>query len=182
MALEYAVYQTDNMESGKFYLLEVNKDLAPNLREIGTITGPLAQAIQDIVSIKGKDELQDIDIEYLKLHKDDLKTQLDDNTARINNLENEDLRAKYLEALDLATIRKTFSEATEIEILYGRREVISIKVYVLIEQTDQRMVYQESSSSVLIHEVIELDSNGNRVIKKIVVKSNIPISGYMLVL
>lgn len=175
-------YDDQHMEPGKFYLVEVNRDSANNLRLITTITEPLDKAVQDIIGIKAKNDIQDIDIEYLKTHKDDLKVQLDDNTARINNLENEDLRAKYLEALDLATIRKNFSNTQEIEVLYGRREVISIKVYVLKEQTDQRLVYQESSSTTLIEQVIELDSNGVPIVKKILVKSNQPISGYVLVL
>lgn len=185
MALEYAVYQTDNMEDGRFYFLEVNKDLAPNLRLVSTITVPLEQAIQDIIGIKVKNDLQDIQIASLMDSKqliDTIKTQLDDNTARINNLENEDLRAKYLEALDLATIKKNFSNATEIEIQYGRREIISIQVFVLKESTDQRLIYQESSSTIILEQVVELDSNGNPTVKKIVIKSNQPVSGYCLIL
>ncbi len=182
MAIQFASYDDSNMQPGVFYLVEVDLDNASNLRPITTITVPLDQAIQDIIELRAQQQLHSIDISDLNAHRNDFKTQLDDNTARINNLEDEDLRAKYLEALDLATIRKTFSGATEIEIEYGRRDVISVQVYVLKEQTDQILVYQESSSTVLIEQIVELDQDGNPVVKKILLKSNNPISGYALVL
>lgn len=168
---EIPSFDTNQLEEGKFYSIYVNKDNA-------TLTIPKDN--QDAVNAQV--EQNRVDILNISPSAQQLDIKVDDLTSRVNNIENEDLHSKFLYALEIATIRKNFSNVTEFEIEYGRKEIISIQVYVLTEQSDQQLVYQESSSTVLIKQIVELDGSGNPTIKKINIKSNQPISGYALIL
>lgn len=189
MAIQYLAYNDNDMQSGVFYLVEANKDLAPNLRPINTILDPLHEATTNIVSIKAKNDAQDIEMNSIKETNTEIKENylnivqnIHDNTARINNLENIDLRTQFLMAMELASIKKNFTDTTEINIEYGRTEILAIRVNVLKESNDNQLIYQDSTSTVSIENIIDLDLNGHPIIKKIKIKSNQPITGYVLVL
>lgn len=41
MAVQFLTYNDENMQPGKFYIVEANLDQASNIRDISTITNPL---------------------------------------------------------------------------------------------------------------------------------------------
>lgn len=161
---------TDQMEQGKFYTIFTDKDNATLL---------IPKDNQD--AINSQVEKNRVDILNVSPISQQLDVKVDDLTSRVNNLENEDLRSKFLTALEIATIRKNFSNATEIEVEYGRKEIISIQVFSLESQNDNELIY-DINTNYKLQQIIVIDQNGSPIIKKIKVKSNQPISGYVLVL
>lgn len=164
------LYDTDQMQTGKFYAIYTDKDNAILL---------IPKENQDIVNAQV--ELNKFEILNMKPLVQNFDTKTNDIMARVNNLENQDLRSEFLYALEIATIRKNFSNTTEIEVEYGRKEIISIQVFSLEGQTDGELIY-DINTNYKLQQILSLDNNGNPIIKKIKIKSNTPITGYVLVL
>lgn len=176
---EYLSVDIDSMERGVFYSVYTNHDNA---------TLVLKKSIQD--AINDQVNVNKLAIDTLKTNQTELTSEVTnvvstnrnlleivtDNRARINNLENNDLSADFLRILELHTIRKNFTNSQNIEIEFGRKEIISIAVYILLSDTNGIQRYQEMSTGITKELVVD------GVIKKIVLKPNEPITGYALIL
>lgn len=172
ISIQYATYNDDSMESGKFYLVEVNKDLVSNLREITTITQPISQNTQEISNIKG-------DISDLKNSEDNII----DNTNRINILEDRTLDKELLYALNQSSIKYTFVNETRIEITHNRKEIYLIKIMKLEYENLTGKKMKNITAGCTIFEEETEDQNGIVVSKKLILDfGNIPISGYALII
>lgn len=163
MAFQYAVYNDENMEAGKFYIVEVDKDNASNLRAVTSITQPIATNTQDISEIK-------TDMEAIT-----------DNTARINNLEDRNLQQELLYALDQASIKATFVNQTEVVIQHNRKEIYIKKVMVYVGTIEGEETFEDITSTVKISEIVVKDNGNNVIMKKVIIKTNNPITGYTII-
>ncbi|MGL4358603.1 MAG: hypothetical protein ACRCSY_07900 [Cetobacterium sp.] len=179
MAVQFATYNDDYMETGKFYIVEVNKDNASNLREVTSITVPLAKATQDITEIKSKNDFQEIEINSLKDYFEDYKEIIIDNQSRINNLEDTEIE-KIITFLDRVSITKQFENSIKIEIQHNRKSIVSTKIYELVSNNNNVKRYVEIDSGVSIYHETVLE-NGTES-KKVVIESNRPITGYAVIL
>lgn len=163
MAIQYLTYNDDNMEPGKFYVIEANKDLASNIREVTSLTEPLNQ-----ISIIQQKQLDD-------------KVIILDNQARINNIEDKSLKDNFIAGMELASIRKEFVNSNYIEISYGRNEINKIQVWGEVENSSTEKIYQEITSGIEI-KIHEKYNNGEVFEKLVVVETTQPITGYVLIL
>lgn len=177
MAIQFLTYDDKDMESGKFYFIEANKDLAPNLRDVTTITTPLNQATQDITEIKAINDFQGIKINSLETYFEEYKELILDNQSRINNLELTEIQ-RIMEFIDRVTITKPFVNATRIEIQHSRKIVTNVLVMKQIENTNTRKEYQHV---IVDWRNVEELINGVWV-KKIIITSNPGITGYAVIL
>lgn len=179
MALQYVAYDDSNMEPGKFYIVEVNKDLVPNLLPVTMITDRIAAnevAIQSLSVAVTQEQLSDL---ISQVNND--KIVISDNQARINNLENQNLKDNFIAGMELASIRKEFVNSNYIEVAYGRREINNIMVYGLVEDSATEKIYKEITSGIEL-KYHEKYNNGELIEKIVVIETIQPITGYVLIL
>lgn len=175
MALQYVTFNDDNLESGKFYFIEVNKDLVPNLHESSTILGQINSNSDNISALL-------LDVLNLKSQDNDINTIIYDNQARINNLEDRDLVKEFLLGLSLSTIKAYFDNQTEIKVNYGRKEVSNIIVYQKILDEPFEKVYEEITSGINITYHDKYNEDGTINERYVLIKTDTPITGYALIL
>lgn len=184
MAEEYDVVTVPRsyMEEGEFYFPEVNLNSASNVRNVKTITEPLAKATQDIVEIKAKNESQDIEINKLGDYFEDYKEVILDNQARINNLEDVEIK-KIMGLVDKWSIRANFQNATHVEIQHFRKHITSVKVMRIDLDVPLERIETNVTAGTNITERFVKDQQGN-IVSKIVVLDfgNTPITGYIIIL
>lgn len=171
MTIQYATYNDENMEVGKFYILEINKDLASNIREATSFTQPIVQNTQSIQQLQR-------DIQAIDRNED----AIIDNTRRINNLEDRSLQQELFYALDQASIKVTFVNKTHIEIEHNRKEIYFKKVMTYTGTVGNTENYEDSTSSVKISEQLTRDTEGKIINKKVLIDSNFLITGYAIIL
>jgi len=182
---EIPSFDSESLEEGKFYSLYVNKDnatLTVSKDVQDSLNAKVLLNEHNITAIELTNTDQGISIQNIINNATNDKEIILDNTARINNLEDEDLRTKFLIAMEMASIKKTFTNQTDIEIQYGRKEIISISVNVLISQNEDVLLYDDATNTVKIQKELTLNSEGVQIIKKVKIHSNSPISGYVLLL
>lgn len=177
---EYISVDTNSMEKGTFYSVYTNADnatlvLPKQLQD--DINTQVETNKQDIVSIKGKDEFQDIQIQELLDSKNENLDLILDNQRRINNLEDTSLDY-LLRFIDKLSIRKEFTESTHIEIQHNRKFITSVRVLILVSSISGIKKYKDITNGILIEE--EIDTNTG--MKKVIFKPNEPITGYCLIL
>lgn len=170
MSIQYATYNDSNMESGKFYFIEANKDNASNLREVNSFVGSVASNTQAIAQLQ--QTVQGIEQN---------ETKIIDNTRRINNLEDRDLKHELLYALDQSSIVKTFVNATRVEIQHNRKEIYVKKVMAYVGTAENEEMYEDITHSVKLLEAIVRNPQGIIVSKKVIIQSENPITGYILI-
>lgn len=120
--------------------------------------------------------------DYTQADFDNLSQLALDNQQRINGLEDADLKDHFMIGMNLATIKKQFSNQQHIEIPYLRKEVTNVIVYGQVSVTDTEKIYKEITSGIDIsyHELY--DNDGSLIAKKVIIETEQPITGYALVL
>lgn len=156
MAIRIVSYDTDSIPSGeRFIVLDGNNPIRFD---------SLDELKQEIINCCG-----------------DVKSIVLDNRARINNLEDSGIQDNFIKGLELSTIRKEVVNSTYIEVQYGRRTISNVLVYRQIENDINEKVYEEYTSNVSIR-YHEKYNNGQLFEKFVVIESNTPFTGYVLVL
>lgn len=169
MAIQYAAYNDDSMESGKFYLVEVDKDVASNLRLTTSITEPIQENSNKIAGIE-------FDMIELKDNADIIS----DNRDRINTLENRDFVKDFIHSLDVYSVKVNFTNKTQIVIDHNRKDIYYLKIMNYEGTVGNTENYQDVTSTVKITETIERNQQGEIIKKQIIIDSNQPITGYLL--
>lgn len=175
MALQYVAYDDSNIEPGKFYYVQINKDLAPNLLETSFVNGKIDANADNISALL-------LDMTKLKTDETNLETIVYDNQARINNLEDRDLTKEFLLGLNLNSIRVYLNNTTELKIKYGRKEITNIIVYQKLMDTPLKKEYKEVTSGININYIEDYNEDGALIEKYVIIKTDKPITGYALLL
>lgn len=176
---------TDSIDSGKFYYIEINKDLVPNLREVDYLLQPVSDI--DSIKLSISDLQKSTNILNNNVSHNQTKTLenlelIHDNQGRINNLENQDLAKKFLIGLDYSNIKFNYSNEIHFEINLNRTPT-SYKVYKLEEDSPlNERSFKDITSGVSIVYKETLNDNNEVISKKLIIDSNSPISGYVMVL
>jgi len=162
--LTYVVYDNATFfEDERIPLLK--KDTPPRFESLTDIVTPILKNADDIINLKKS--LQDTD------------ELLIDNQARINNLEDAEVE-KIKAFLYRASIRKDFENATQVEIEYGRKDIVSLIVCQILVNTPT--YYEEKIlTGVLMKKIITV-VNGVTTRKVVLDFGNIPITGYVNIL
>lgn len=183
---ENVMVDTDQMEPGKFYYIYTNKDNATLIIDKSiqdNINAQVDTNKNNVSSILQHNIAQDSKLQALENKDDSYNTIILDNQARINNLEDRDLRREFLAGLDMSSIRAYFEGKTEIKVLYGRKEITNIIVYRQVSITPEEKIYEEITSGISITYHEKYNINDNSLIEKyVLIKANTPVTGYCLIL
>lgn len=167
---QQVLVDTDLMEAGKFYIIEVDKDLAPNLRLTTSFTEPISK----IPNIEN-------DISTLETINSNLNDRITDNTNRVNILEDRSLEKELQNALDLLSIKIPLINQTRLEIEHNRKEIYNIKV--IKEEYENfkiKRVKNISAGTTIFEEKSQDPTDTNK--KLILDFGDVPISGYVLII
>jgi hypothetical protein len=118
-----------------------------------------------------------------KIHSNDSLNLILDNQARINNLEDEEVR-KILSLMDKWSIKVNFQDINYLEIEYFRKHITSLMIVQLEKQTDSRIITRKyiSPASCATEKDI-LDDDGNIISKKVILNfGNKLLTGYAIIL
>ncbi len=168
---ENIIFDTDALEAGKFYAVYVNKDNA-------TLT--ILKDVQDAVNAQV--ELNRFNIQSLYNVNSEYLTLIEDNKARINNLEDRDLVKEFFIGLDHSIMKVMFTNQTEIRVDYGRKEITSITIYRVVNITPTEYVYEEVTSGVNTRYHTKFDETGKVIERYVLITTEQPITGYALLL
>lgn len=167
---ENLMVDTDQMEDGKFYKVYTDKNNATLL---------ILKDSEDVIHAM----VQDHETQIATLIDNDGKynNRITDNSERINNLEDKDLKHTFIEGMEISSIRKEFVNSTYIEVNYGRKEIHNVTVFKQITDDDNERIYEEMTAGVEIR-YHEKYNNGVLFEKQVIIETNTPVSGYVLVL
>lgn len=105
-----------------------------------------------------------------------------DNQARINNLEDTEIK-KIIGFLDKVSIKKPFTNETLVEINHFRKEVVNVKVMQLVEQGPNRVQHINITAGTRILEEALLDAQGAVIGRKVILDfGDTPVTGYAIIL
>lgn len=167
---ENVMVDTDQMESGKFYKIYTDKDNATLLVLKDVEDATFAQVEANRLKLL---EIEDA--------SDSEKLIILDNQARINNLEDRDLKTSFIEGMEVSSIRKEFVGATYVEVNYGRKEIHNVTVFKKIADDDNERIYEEVTSGVEVR-YHEKYNNGVLFEKQVIIEMTPALTGYVLVL
>lgn len=167
---ENVMVDTDQMEPGKFYKLYTDKD---------NVTLLISKDSEDIIH----QMVQDHKLKVIELQQTNsqILSKVVDNQSRINNLEDRDLKKSFIEGMEISSIKKEFVNSTYIEVDYGRKEIHNVTVFKRITDDDNERIYEEMTAGVEIR-YHEKYNNGVLFEKQVIIETNQPVSGYVLVL
>lgn len=162
MPIRYIVYDTEAIPSGDRMPI-VNGDDPIRFDSLKDLKDSIDSNTQNVLELEG-----------------DRETILD-NQSRIENIENADARFNLLGAIKNASSEYYFTNATTIELLFGRETIVAFNVFEEKEKTPTKTVYRCITDSV-IWDIVRETVDGV-LIKKIVINSqNNPITGYVEIL
>lgn len=189
MAVRVVSYDTEGLPSGDRVVV-LNGSDPIRFDSMDDIKNPISQNTQNIQSLEV--DIEDLQLNHInqesKINAIDNKYETErtlilDNQARINNLEDRDLRREFLIGLDQASIRVPFESMTSIKAYYGRKEITNIIVYQQVSITPEEKVFEEITSGIQITYHEKYDINTNSLIEKyVLVETEVPITGYALIL
>lgn len=169
MALRYVTYDTEAIPSGDRIPI-LNSGDPTRFDSLDEFKASIDQNTNDISGL-------DSEVQALKNNE----TQTTDNTARINNLEDRTLDKELLYALDQASIKTTFVNATEVVIQHNRKEIYAKKVMQYVGTIEGEETFEDITHVVKLLEINVKDSQNNIIGKKVVIQTTNPITGYALI-
>lgn len=167
-------YDPETIPEGE-RIIVIDGDNPLRFDSLSELKAPIIQNANDITRL-------DSEFQALKNNENTNETQIVDNTRRINNLEDRTLDSELMYALDLASVKYTFVNETNIEITHNRKEIYIKKVMAYAGTVGNEENYEDITSQVVLKEKLIKDNEGKIISKKLIIESNDPITGYIIFL
>lgn len=162
-------YDPETVPEGE-RIVVINGDNPLRFDSLEELKEPIVQNSQKLAQLES--DIQGIE---------DNRRTIIDNTRRINNLEDRGLKEELLYSLAQASIIKTFVNSTRVEVQHNRKEIYVKKVMAYVGTAENEEMYEDITHSVKLLEVIARNPQGIIVSKKVIIQSENPITGYIMV-